>query len=96
MNNYTYRSGEDSENSCILIPRYRAAGRVAPDGKRYPIREVKVNEEDYVPVRSIITKFRNPDVVTPDCIGTQYKDLTENSGIGVSFGTSLNLISVGL
>ena len=78
-----------------MIPRYRAAGRVAPDGKRYPDRETKVDEKDLVPVRSIITKFSNPDIVTPDCISTKFKDLTPGAAIGTSFGTSLNLISVG-
>lgn len=81
--------GEDPENKCILIPRYRAAGRVAPDGKRYPDRELKADEKDRVLVRSIITKFNKPDIVTPDCISTHYKDLTPDSAIGVSFGTSI-------
>ena len=72
-----------------MIPRYRAAGRVAPDGKRYPDRETKVDEKDLVPVRSIITKFSNPDIVTPDCISTKFKDLTPGAAIGTSFGTSL-------
>lgn len=95
MNNYKYELGEDPDNKCIMIPRYRAAGRVAPDGKRYPDREIKVDEKDLVPVRSIITKFSNPDIVTPDCISTKFKDLTPGAAIGTSFGTSLNLISVG-
>ena len=88
-NNYKYEPGEDPDNKCILIPKYRAAGRVAPDGKRYPIRELKVDEKDLVPVRSIVTKFSKPDIVTPDCISTKFKDFTPGSAIGISFGTSL-------
>lgn len=89
MNNYKYELGEDPENKCIMIPRYRAAGRVSPDGKRYPERELKPDEKDLVPVRSIITKFSNPDIVTPDCISTKFKDLTPGTAIGTSFGTSI-------
>lgn len=88
MNNYKYELGEDPDNKCVMIPRYRAAGRVSPDGKRYPIREIKPDEKDLVPVRSIITKFSNPDIVTPDCISTRFKDLTPGTAIGTSFGTS--------
>ena len=40
-------------------------------------------------VRSIITKFKNPDIVTPDCLSLRYKDLTPGSAIGISFGTSI-------
>lgn len=89
MNNYKYALGEDENNKCINIPRYRAGGRVAPDGKRYPTREVKADETNLVPVRSIITKFTNKDIVTPDCIGTQYTDLTPDTALGTAFGTSL-------
>ena len=88
-NNYKYELGEDSENACILIPRYRAGGRVAPDGNRYPDKEMKANEEDLVPVRSIITKSKDFDIVTPDCLSLRYKDLSPGSGIGSSFGTSV-------
>lgn len=88
-NNYKYKLGEDPDNKCILIPRYRASGRVAPDGKRYPVREIKPDESDLVLVRSIITKFKQPDIVTPDCLSLNYKDLTPESAIGVSFGTSI-------
>lgn len=88
-NNYKYEEGEDPENKCILIPRYRAAGRVSPDGKRYPLREVKPDEKDKVLVRSVITKFNQPDIVTPDLISTKYKDFTSGSAIGISFGTSI-------
>lgn len=72
-----------------MIPKYRAAGRVAPDGKRYSDRELKPNEKDRVPVRSIITKFSKPDIVTPDCISNKFKDFTPGAAIGMSFGTSL-------
>lgn len=90
MNNYRYELGEDPDNRCILIPRYKALGRVAPNGKRYPDKEIsKPDEEDLVPVRSIITKFKNKDIVTSDLIGTKYKDLVPGSAIGLSFGTSL-------
>lgn len=88
-NNYKYDFGEDPDNKCILIPRYRASGRVSPDGKRYPARDIKPDEKDLVLVRSIITKFKNPDIVTSDCISTKFKDLTEGSAIGISFGTSI-------
>jgi hypothetical protein len=88
-NNYKYDLGEDPENSCIMIPRYRAGGRVSPDGNRYPDKEMKADENDLVPVRSIITKFRNSDIVTPDCLSLRYKDLVPGSGIGSSFGTSV-------
>lgn len=90
MNNYKYELGEDPENKCIMIPRYKALGRMSPDGKRYPDKEIsKPSEEDLVPVRSIITKFTNRDIVTPDLIGTKFKDITHGAGIGLSFGTSL-------
>lgn len=88
-NNYKYDLGEDPENSCIMMPRYRAGGRVSPDGNRYPDKEMKADEDDLVPVRSIITKFRNSDIVTPDCLSLRYKDLVPGSGIGSSFGTSV-------
>jgi hypothetical protein len=90
MNNYKYELGEDPENKCIMIPRYKALGRVDPDGKRYPDKEIsKPSEDDLVPVRSIITKFKDKDIVTPDLIGSKFKDITPGAGIGLSFGTSL-------
>lgn len=89
MNNFKYDLGEDPENKCILMPRYRAGGRVSPDGKRYPDREMKPNEDEFVPVRSVITKFNEHDIVTPDCLSLRYKDLAPGSGIGASFGTSV-------
>lgn len=89
MNRYSYDLGEDPDNSCILIPKYRAAGRVSPEGKRYSSRGIKPDEKNLVPVRSIITKNKNKEVVTPDCLGTTFKDLTPGTAIGPSFGTSL-------
>jgi hypothetical protein len=90
MNNYRYEEGEDPENECILIPRYKALGRTAPNGTRYPDKPIgKPSEEDLVPVRSIITKSKDPDIVTPDLIGTKYTDFSGGSAIGLSFGTSL-------
>jgi hypothetical protein len=86
-NNYQYEPGEDPDNECILIPRYRAVGRVAPDGKRYG-KVVKQNEADLVPVRSIITKSKERDYVTPDLLNDYgYKDVTYGSGIGMAMAT---------
>ena len=57
---------------------------------RYPDKPISnPNENDLVPVRSIITKFKDKDIVTPDLIGTKFKDITPGAGIGLSFGTSL-------
>ena len=90
MNNYKYELGEDPENKCIMIPRYKALGRVSPEGKRYSEKPISnPSEEDLVPVRSIITKFKDKDIVTPDLIGSKFKDITPGAGIGLSFGTSL-------
>lgn len=86
-NNYTYRDGEDPGNECILIPRYRAVGRVAPSGRRYgPV--TKRNEDDLVEVRSIISKLDRPNTVTPDLLSTQNSDFTDGAALGSSFGTS--------
>ena len=90
MNNYKFELGEDPENKCIMIPRYKALGRVSPDGKRYSEKPISnPSEDDLVPVRSIITKFKEKDIVTPDLIGSKFKDITPGAGIGLSFGTSL-------
>lgn len=75
-----------------MIPRYKANGRVnALTGKRYPDEEpARKSEEELVPVRSILTKVSGDlSVITPDLIGTKYKDFTDGAGIGVSFATSL-------
>lgn len=93
MNNYKFKDGEDPKNSCILIPRYRARGRMASNGIRYQEAEFNsTDEEDLVEVRSIITKRKNRDIVTPDCLSTRLIKLTgitDGDGIGNSFGSSL-------
>lgn len=91
MNSYVYKKGEDAENSGLLIPRYKALGRTAPNGKVYPNKPlVNGSEDDLVPVRSIVTKHTGDlNVITPDLIGTKFKDFTEGAAIGLSFGTSL-------
>lgn len=85
------KDGEDLDNKGLLIPRYIASGRVAPNGKIYP--EVKTqNEDDLVPVRSIVTKVSgDPNIVTPDHLSLKMKqtDLNDGMTIGISFGTSL-------
>jgi len=82
--------GEDPDNACILIPRYRAVGRVSPDGKRYG-KVTKQNESDLVRVRSIITKSTNRDYVTPDLINNYgYKDVTFGSGFGIALATGFS------
>lgn len=62
---------------------------MAPNGERYPSTKITPDESDLVPVRSIITKKNNPRSVTPDCIGTQFPELTDGTAIGTSFGTSI-------
>ena len=89
-NNFQYMDGEDPDNACILIPRYRAVGRVSPDGKRYG-KVTKQNESDLVQVRSIITKSTNRDYVTPDLINNYgYKDVTFGSGFGIALATGFS------
>lgn len=91
MNSFVYHEGEDNENPGILIPRYKAGGRTAPDGTVYPEKPSKKEDEnDLVPVRSIISKKSGDlSTVTPDLIGKKFKDLTDGTAIGVSFATSL-------
>ncbi len=92
MGSYKYKAeGEDKEQSGLLIPRYKALGRTAPNGKVYPSEPLKnPKESDLVPVRSVITKTKgNVYEVTPDLIGKKFKDFTDNASIGYSFGTSL-------
>lgn len=91
LNNFVYREGEDTDNTGLLIPRYKALGRTAPNGKVYPSKySAKPNENDLVPVRSIVTKLEgDTTVVTPDLIGTKFKDFTDGAAIGLSFATSL-------
>lgn len=74
-----------------MIPRYKALGRTAPNGKVYPETfSGHESEDDLVPVRSILTKKDgNLSVVTPDLIGKKFKDFTPGAAIGLSFATSL-------
>ena len=92
MNNYVYEDGVDETNPGLLIPRYKALGRTAPNGKVYPEKPIAhPDERDLVPVRSIVTKKEgNLSVVTPDLIGVKYhSSFTPGAAIGLSFGTSL-------
>lgn len=90
LNNYVYQDGEDLDNPGLLIPRYKALGRTAPNGKVYPETPIsRPNEDDLVPVRSIVTKRKGDlNVVTPDLIGKKFKDFTPGAAIGLSFATS--------
>ena len=89
LNNYVYHDGEDKDNPGLLIPRYKALGRTAPNGTVYPDKEMaRQNEDDLVPVRSIVTKNKGDlNVITPDLIGTKFK-ITDGTAIGLSFATS--------
>lgn len=91
LNNYTYREkGEDKENPGLLIPRYVATGRTSPTGKVYPA-VTKKNEDELVPVRSIVTKCKgNLYEVTPDLLGKAFlkASFPDGSAIGPSVGTS--------
>lgn len=91
MSDYNYSTQEDDkDNKCIMIPRYRAEGRTAPDGSTYPKFSGTASESDLVPVRSIVTKSKNPTVVTPDLISTLYHyDMKDKDPIGISFSSSL-------
>lgn len=91
MSDYVYKSNEeDPDNTCIMIPKYRSEGRTAPNGKRYPKFNGKPNEDDLVPVRSIVTKSKELGVVTSDLISSLYHfDMKDNDPIGISFATSL-------
>ena len=91
LNSYRYQEGEDLENPGLLIPRYKALGRTAPNGKVYPNEALKNGKEsELVPVRSIVTKkVGDLNVITPDLIGKKFKDFTDGAAIGLSFATSL-------
>ena len=91
LNNFVYHEGEDPDNPGILIPRYKALGRTAPNGKVYPETPIaRPSEDDLVPVRSIVSKNKGDlNTVTPDLIGKKFKDLTDGTAIGLSFATSL-------
>lgn len=92
LNNFVYREkGEDTDNPGLLIPRYIASGRTAPNGKIYS-QVIKKNEDDLVPVRSIITKRSgDPNIVTPDLFSSRFRTtgLVDGMAIGASLGTSL-------
>lgn len=89
LNNYVYHEGEDKDNPGLLIPRYKALGRTAPNGTKYSDKEIaRGNENDLVPVRSIVTKNKGDlNVITPDLIGTKF-NITDGTAIGLSFATS--------
>lgn len=86
LNHYVYKEGEDPENPGIMIPRYRAVGRVGLNGKRYSAVSTK-DETDLVPVRSIISKNKETNIVTTDLISTKLNDYTDGAAIGLSLGT---------
>ena len=83
LNSFIYHEGEDPENTGLLIPRYKALGRTAPNGKVYPDKPLaNGSEDDLVPVRSIVTK-RTGDLstITPDLIGKKFS-FTDGAAIG--------------
>ena len=89
-NHFVYHEGEDPENPGILLPRYRAVSRTAPNGEVYKPTKTR-NELDLVPVRSIISKCKGDlYTITPDLIGKigGINDLTDGAGIGMSYATS--------
>lgn len=93
LNNYTFtREGEDKDNEGLMIPRYLASGRTAPNGKIYP-EVARTNEDDLVPVRSIVKK-RSGDInmVTPDLLSKRFLQASfpNNSALGLSAGTSFS------
>lgn len=93
LNNFVYsEKGEpDNDDPGLLIPRYMAIGRTAPGGKIYP-EVLKKNEDDLVPVRSVVTKRSgNTNEVTPDMFSKRFKTASfpDGSAVGISLGTSL-------
>ena len=80
----------DNDNAGLMIPRYMATGRTAPNGKVYP--EVsRTNDDDLVPVRSIVTKGSGKATdVTPDLLSKKFLKAStpEGSAFGLSAGTS--------
>lgn len=93
LNHYVFNENEeDTNNPGLMIPRYKALGRTAPNGKVYSDKPlVNGNEDDLVPVRSIVTKNSgNLSVITPDLINRRFaQDFTDQAAIGLSFATSL-------
>lgn len=93
LNHYIYHENEeDVDNPGLLIPRYKALGRTAPNGKVYSEKPLaNGSEDDLVPVRSIVTKNKgNLSVITPDLICKKFaSDFTDQAAIGLSLATSL-------
>lgn len=93
LNNYTFtREGEDKDNEGLMIPRYLATGRTAPNGKVYP-EVARTNEDDLVPVRSIVKKKTGDiNLVTPDLLSKRFLQASfpNNSALGLSAGTSFS------
>ena len=90
LNNYKFVQGEDTENPGLLIPRYMATGRTAPNGKVYP-EVTRMNDDDLVPVRSIVTKEKGKLTdVTPDLLSKKFlkTSIPEGSAYGLGAGTS--------
>lgn len=64
---------------------------MAPNGRVYS-EVLKKNEDDFVPVRSIVTKKSgNLDEVTPDLFSKRFKQASfpNGSAVGISLGTSM-------
>lgn len=93
LNNFKYDAeGSDPTNPGILIPRYIASGRTAPNGKVYS-DVTKKNEDDLVLVKSIITKKDGDlNIVSPDLLGKRFlkASFPDGSIIGLSAGTSFS------
>lgn len=93
LNNFTFsKEGEDKDNEGLLIPRYAATGRTAPNGKVYPAVQVE-DENKLVPVRSIVKKRTgNVNVITPDLLSKRFltASFPDGSAIGLSAGTSFS------
>lgn len=90
LNNYRFVEGEDKENIGLLVPRYVATGRTAPGGSVYG-QVTKKNEDDFVLVRSIVTKTAgNLNEITPDLFSKQLlkAGFEPGSAVGISLGTS--------
>lgn len=93
MNNFVYNSeGEkDETDPGLMIPRYVASGRTAPNGKVYP-DVLKEDEDNLVPVRSIVTKRKGRlHEVTPDLFSKRFlkASFPDGSAVGMSLGTSM-------
>ena len=93
LNNYKFSAeGSDPNNEGLLIPRYVATGRTAPNGKVYG-DVVRQNEDDLVPVRSIVMKREGDlDIITPDLLSKNFlkTDTPDGSGLGLAAGSSFS------